>query len=181
MESDKTENTASDQLKQVFAGGMSGAITRCFGQPLDVIKIRFQLQVEPLQEGNNKSKYRSIFQAVRLMYREEGILSFWKGHNPAQLLSITFGITQFWVFEQMNIWTKHIETLNDRPTTRHFISGAFAGCVATFFATPLDVVRTRLVAQDRTKGYKNSIQVNELYEFLFFKCFEFYVNVKYES
>lgn len=150
-----TQNTASDQMKSAVSGGLSGAMTRSICQPLDVLKIRFQLQVE--NDGGG-AKYRSIFQAVKLMYREEGLKIFWRGHNPAQVLSIAYGISQFWFYEQINFSTKHIRYFEDHDEFRHFMCGAAAGTFATIIANPIDVVRTRLIAQDRSKGYKNSVQ-----------------------
>jgi solute carrier family 25 (mitochondrial thiamine pyrophosphate transporter), member 19 len=151
-------HSALDQFKQALAGGASGAVTRFFCQPLDVLKIRFQLQVEPIWHQQNTSKYKSVSQAVVLMLKEEGIPSFWKGHNPAQLLSICYGISQFWCYEQFNIYAKHSDYLSQAHGTRHFLCGGLAGACGMIVAAPLDVVRTRLVAQDNSKGYRNSTQ-----------------------
>ena len=62
-----------------LAGALSGAIARFVIGPLDVLKIRFQVQVEPIQRLS-KSKYTSIPQAFRLILKEEGIqVLFWYG------------------------------------------------------------------------------------------------------
>lgn len=52
-----------------------------------------QLQVEPIA-NYHVSKYHSFLQAFYLILKEEGITAFWKGHIPAQLLSIVYGTTQ---------------------------------------------------------------------------------------
>lgn len=54
------------QMRTALAGAVAAAVARVFVQPLDVLKIRFQLQVEPLnrrglQEGRG-SKYTSLWQ-----------------------------------------------------------------------------------------------------------------------
>lgn len=139
----------------MFAGAASGFITRATCQPLDVLKIRFQLQVEPISKAT-ASKYSSIPQAVTLICKEEGIKALWKGHIPAQCLSIVYGLVQFWTFE---VLTKRAYLANFNASYKPIINfgcGAIAGCSATVASFPFDVVRTRLVAQsEQNKLYRN--------------------------
>ena len=58
-----------------------------------VCVVKFQLQVEPIQKYNG-SKYHGMLQACSTIYKEEGIHAFWKGHVPAQGLSLVYGLVQ---------------------------------------------------------------------------------------
>lgn len=141
-----------------FCGAVSGVITRLVVQPLDVLKIRFQLQIEPTTKGIITGKYSGIWQAFKLIYKEEGYASLWKGHVPAQVLSVVYGYVQFMAFEAITeaVWKTYPNSTSPRwkPVT-HFVCGGVAGCLAATVAQPLDVLRTRLVAQGEPKIYKN--------------------------
>lgn len=145
------------QLKIAFAGGTASAVARAITQPLDVVKIRFQLQVEPIKHRiTHTSKYVSILQAMKTIHRDEGVRAFWKGHTPAQALSVVYGVAQFWGYEQLKTQFKFLHFYNDHQRISDFISGGAAGAFATLLTIPLDVVRTRLIAQDNGRGYANS-------------------------
>ncbi|ELW68318.1 Mitochondrial thiamine pyrophosphate carrier [Tupaia chinensis] len=82
------------KFEVAVAGSVSGLVTRVLISPLDVIKIRFQLQIERLSRSDPNAKYHGILQAARQILQEEGPAAFWKGHIPAQLLSISYGAVQ---------------------------------------------------------------------------------------
>ncbi|KAL7299801.1 hypothetical protein TKK_0007545 [Trichogramma kaykai] len=140
-----------------IAGAASGCLTRFICQPLDVVKIRFQLQVEPIKK-NSSSKYHSMLQTFRLIAKEESVYALWKGHVPAQLLSVIFGTSQFYVYILVNQYLEQINSLSDKTKTVHFFSGAFAGCFATVTSFPLDTIRTRLIAQSsQNQAYSGTL------------------------
>ncbi|KAG1654555.1 Mitochondrial thiamine pyrophosphate carrier [Nymphon striatum] len=165
--STKNEEIQKDtQTKQLshkdhaLAGGISGVLTRLFCQPFDVIKIRFQLQVEPINKNSPYSKYTNILQAFRTVVKDEGIFALWKGHVPAQGLSFLFASTQFPVYKAitnyfLNLNHEH-SILKSKPIVC-FVSGGIAGCCATVVCQPFDVIRTRLVSQGEPKIYKGLI------------------------
>ena len=148
-----SKKVALNNNEYAFAGGFASALCRGVLQPLDVIKIRLQLQVEPL---NANGKYSGLFQALLCIKREEGLRALWKGHIPGQLLSVSYGSIQFLVFE---LYTSQVNTLisNSRyenyKTSIHTISGGLAGCTATLLTYPIDTLRTRLIAQGEPKTY----------------------------
>lgn len=138
-----------------LAGSAAGMVTRALISPLDVLKIRFQLQIERVSSQRPEGKYRGLFQASRCIYSEEGLSAFWKGHVPAQLLSICYGAVQFASFEFLTE-AVHKSTLYDSQTAGvHFMCGGLAACSATVVCQPLDTLRTRFAAQGETKVYRN--------------------------
>uniref|UniRef100_A0A665VXS5 Mitochondrial thiamine pyrophosphate carrier n=1 Tax=Echeneis naucrates TaxID=173247 RepID=A0A665VXS5_ECHNA len=138
-----------------IAGSAAGMVTRALISPFDVLKIRFQLQIEHVSSKRSEGKYWGLFQAVRCIYVEEGVPAFWKGHIPAQLLSIGFGAVQFASFHFLTELV-HTSTQYDSQTAGvHFVCGGLAACSATVACQPLDTLRTRFAAQGEPKVYRN--------------------------
>lgn len=151
------DHTPSHSYNYAIAGAISGLFTRAMCQPLDVVKIRFQLQTEPISKRNVQSKYTGNVQALRLILKEEGVQGLWRGHTAAQLLSITYGLVQFQVYELAKSQVQNSSLLSnfnvDKNSAVHFFCGGTAGCAATIASFPFDIIRTRLVAQGNNKHY----------------------------
>ncbi|KAL3315933.1 hypothetical protein Ciccas_005424 [Cichlidogyrus casuarinus] len=129
----------TDPKTSFYAGFLSGLSTRFFVQPFDVAKIRIQVQSEPLAPGAYYSSFRHCLGRI---YMEEGLAGLFRGHSTAQMLSISYTATQFFVYENAK---KH-----SIPTT---LSAYLAGFVAVFVSQPIDMIRTRLISQGDPKFY----------------------------
>jgi hypothetical protein len=64
--------SASRARLDATAGALAGAVSRLVVGPLDVVKIRMQVQLEPVAVGA-LSKYTGVWQALRQILAEEGI------------------------------------------------------------------------------------------------------------
>ncbi|KAI3698579.1 hypothetical protein L2E82_42229 [Cichorium intybus] len=157
------------QLKRAFidatAGSISGAISRTVTSPLDVIKIRFQVQLEPttsfaLLSKNvyGASKYTGMAQASRDIFREEGLSGFWRGNVPALLMVMPYTAIQFMVLHKVKTFASGSSKSEDHihlSPYLSFMSGALAGCAATVGSYPFDLLRTILASQGEPKIYPN--------------------------
>lgn len=145
------------------AGAISGAISRTVTSPLDVIKIRFQVQLEPtttfaLLSKNvyGASKYTGMFQASKDIFREEGLSGFWRGNVPALLMVMPYTAIQFMVLHKVKTFASGSSKSEDHihlSPYLSFMSGALAGCAATVGSYPFDLVRTILASQGEPKIY----------------------------
>ncbi|XP_006869645.1 PREDICTED: mitochondrial thiamine pyrophosphate carrier [Chrysochloris asiatica] len=142
------------KFEVAVAGSLSGLVTRALISPLDVIKIRFQLQIERLSRSDPRAKYHGILQAGRQILQEEGPAAFWKGHIPAQLLSIGYGAVQFLSFELLTELVHRATLYDARDFSVHFMCGGLSACAATLAVHPVDVLRTRFAAQGEPRVYK---------------------------
>ncbi|CAL8085151.1 unnamed protein product [Calicophoron daubneyi] len=140
-----------EDLRNWTAGSLSGFTVRLLTQPFDVLKIRFQLQVEPIKR-TPVSYYSGVWQALFRIVKEEGPTALWKGHIAGQLLSVTFCGIEFATFyglSDMNLVVHRFQS----PMSRDLVLGVLAGSAASLCCQPLDVMRTRLVAQGQHRIY----------------------------
>lgn len=159
-------STGSEHLKDegskqqvVLAGATAGLISRFCIAPLDVVKIRLQLQhhslSDPLSDHGIKGPvYKGTLPTLRTIVVQEGIRGLWKGNVPAELLYIFYGGVQFSVYRSTTVF---LHTISHRipNSAESFISGAFAGGVATTATYPLDLLRTRFAAQGTQRVYQS--------------------------
>ncbi|XP_034046954.1 mitochondrial thiamine pyrophosphate carrier [Thalassophryne amazonica] len=150
-----TQGSALSPQEAALSGSAAGMVTRAIISPLDVIKIRFQLQIERLSSRRPEGKYWGLFQASRCIHAEEGLSAFWKGHIPAQLLSICYGAVQFASFEVLTEVVHKTTPYDSQASGVHFVCGGLAACSATVVCQPLDTLRTRFAAQGEPKVYRN--------------------------
>ncbi|XP_057772297.1 mitochondrial thiamine diphosphate carrier 2-like isoform X2 [Salvia miltiorrhiza] len=157
------------QLKRALidasAGAISGGISRTVTSPLDVIKIRFQVQLEPTtqwallrRDPYSRSKYTGMLQATKDIFREEGLPGFWRGNVPALLMVMPYTAIQFTVLHKLKSLvsgsSKSEDHMNISPYLS-YVSGALAGCAATVGSYPFDLIRTLLASQGEPKVYPN--------------------------
>ncbi|XP_042248061.1 mitochondrial thiamine pyrophosphate carrier [Thunnus maccoyii] len=149
------QGSALSSQEAALAGSAAGMVTRALVSPFDVIKIRFQLQIECVSSQRREGRYWGLFQAARRIHAEEGLFAFWKGHIPAQLLSVCFGAVQFASFECLTEVVHKMTPYESQTAGVHFVCGGVAACSATVVCQPLDTLRTRFAAQGEPKVYRN--------------------------
>ncbi|KAK4586745.1 hypothetical protein RGQ29_023780 [Quercus rubra] len=145
------------------AGAIAGGISRTVTSPLDVIKIRFQVQLEPTSSWpllrsnlSGTSKYTGMFQATKDILREEGLPGFWRGNVPALLMVMPYTAIQFTVLHKLKTFASGSSKSEDHIQLSpylSYVSGALAGCAATVGSYPFDLLRTILASQGEPKVY----------------------------
>ncbi|CAK9438252.1 uncharacterized protein LODBEIA_P24950 [Lodderomyces beijingensis] len=127
----------------LLAGSISGGVARAITAPLDVVKIRLQLQSKTFKHR------KTIATVVKDLLREEGVIALWKGNVPAEILYIVYGGVQFTSY---SILSKNISRVEDSYGVRlssashSLMAGIGAGVASTLVTYPFDLLRTRLVA-----------------------------------
>lgn len=66
-------------LIRILAGCTTGAMAVSFAQPTDVVKVRFQAQ---MNLSGVARRYSGTMQAYKQIYQLEGFRGLWKGASP---------------------------------------------------------------------------------------------------
>lgn len=136
-----TQRQRTPPAVTAIAGGIAGLTSRFTIAPLDVIKIRLQLQSRP-------TTYRGALHAGRTILAKEGLTALWKGNVPAELLYVSYSMVQFVMYRETHVL---LEKADFPSSFRSFFAGASAGMCATVATYPLDLLRTRFAAQGSSK------------------------------
>lgn len=141
------------------AGAIAGLVSRFVVSPLDVVKIRLQLQPfslsDPLAPLREAPAYRGTFATLKHILKHEGITGLWKGNVPAELLYVCYGAVQFTTYRSTTVFLQTAFPTRLPDAAESFIAGAASGAAATGITYPLDLLRTRFAAQGRHRIYRS--------------------------
>ncbi|KAK7756707.1 mitochondrial thiamine pyrophosphate transporter [Diatrype stigma] len=159
------------RLQVVVAGGTAGLISRFVVAPLDVVKIRLQLQPHPRKHvpGDHHHHhprhpslpvYKGTLQTMRHIVANEGITGLWKGNVPAELLYVSYAAVQFTAYRSTSMLLHRTFGEGEDGSgskipqgIESFVCGAAAGATGTAATYPLDLLRTRFAAQGNDRVY----------------------------
>ncbi|KAM9845347.1 solute carrier family 25 member 24, like [Aulostomus maculatus] len=135
-----TQNRTQEALtvQQRFGlGCFSGAVAHAAFYPLEVLKVRLNLQ----QAGT----YRGVVACARSIYRDESLSSFYRGFKPSILCMIPYAGVECAVHQSIMAWVKNDPAYNSDSKLFFFSFVAFASGQITSY--PLAVLRTQQQAQ----------------------------------
>jgi solute carrier family 25 citrate transporter 1 len=136
-----------------FLAGLGSGMTEAvlIVTPFEVIKTRLQQQ-----KGTDKAtlKYHGPVHAFQTIIKEEGVTALWKGNVPTMWRQ---GINQLLLFGTYDYMKNLFFGLNrDDPISpvQSLVIGIIAGALGPLCNNPLDVAKTRLMAQMTVPGEK---------------------------
>ncbi|KAI5989270.1 mitochondrial carrier domain-containing protein [Pisolithus albus] len=135
---------ASDALMNPFDGELpviSTAVVPIGRLSIILTVIKQRMQV-------HQSEFRSVFTAMRVVYRNEGLAAFYVSYPTTLMMSVPFTAAQFTVYEQVK---RLLNPRGEYSPSSHVIAGALAGGVAAGVTTPLDVAKTLLQTRGTSK------------------------------
>ncbi|CAI9107992.1 OLC1v1007498C7 [Oldenlandia corymbosa var. corymbosa] len=129
-------------LVKIASGAFSGALATALTNPVEVLKVRLQMDVTSSSKGP--------IHELRRIAHEEGVAALWKGVGPAMARAAALTASQLATYDESKQalirWTPLEEGFY-----LHLISSTIAGGVSTVMTAPVDMVKTRLMLQRDSK------------------------------
>ncbi|KAM1163495.1 hypothetical protein FF1_023178 [Malus domestica] len=123
--------------RYLIAGAVAGATSRTATAPLDRLKVILQVQ----------TKRARIMPAVKDIWREGGLLGFFRGNGLNVLKVAPESAIRFYTYEMLKRFIVHANGEEDKAnvsTATRLVSGGLAGAVAQTVVYPMDLVKTRI-------------------------------------
>ncbi|XP_015763728.1 PREDICTED: mitochondrial folate transporter/carrier-like [Acropora digitifera] len=153
-----------------LVAGISGGVTSTLIlHPLDLIKIRFQVN-----DGSGRlPAYRGLVDAVQTIVRSNGIKGLYQVcfYLTFQGLQLKYFVIVFLILCSYNVLKAWMQKDNNKPlrAEKHLIAGAIAGIGTLTVTNPIWVVKTRLCLQytDPQPGVMQAPQYKGMLDALF--------------
>jgi len=123
--------------KKIVAGATAGAVGAAIANPTDLLKVRLQ--------ADSTGRYGSCFSALYQICREEGVRSLWRGTIPTTQRAAIMTATQLSTYDHCK--HKLIRAGFREGAQTHFLASIVAGLICAIVTSPVDVVKTRIMAQ----------------------------------
>ncbi|KAJ2906596.1 hypothetical protein MKZ38_000851 [Zalerion maritima] len=129
---------------EVIAGGTAGGCQVVFTNPLEIVKIRLQVQGEVAKTVEGAPK-RSAMWIVRNL----GLMGLYKGAAACLLRDVPFSAIYFPTYNHLKRDLFGESKTKKLGVLQLLTAGAIAGMPAAYLTTPFDVIKTRLQVEAR--------------------------------
>lgn len=140
---DKTTNTIP-VWAEMLAGSCAGGSQVVFTNPLEIVKIRLQVQGELAKSKNGPPKRSALW-----IVRHLGLLGLYKGVGACLLRDVPFSAIYFTAYSHLKRDYFLESSTKKLGLFELLAAGAVAGMPAAYLTTPADVIKTRLQVEAR--------------------------------
>ncbi|XVE88903.1 hypothetical protein DITRI_Ditri19aG0106300 [Diplodiscus trichospermus] len=148
--------TDPPSYKGVALGGVgTGALQSVILSPVELVKIRLQLQSTSHATPQSATAYRGPISVAKSILKTEGLRGLYRGFTITALRDAPCHGFYFWTYEYMREQLHPGCRKSGQESLRTMlIAGGLAGVASWVCCYPLDVVKTRLQAQSPSSPQK---------------------------
>ncbi|XP_065934327.1 solute carrier family 25 member 35 [Magallana gigas] len=149
----------SSYCVEFFLAGLAGCGACLFTNPLEVVKIRMQLQGELKARGQATIVYRNALHGLYTIAKSEGLTGIQKGLVPGLWYQMTMNGLRLGTFQILTNLGYTTTPTGEYSIPRNIAASAVAGGLATWVGSPFYLVKTHLqskAVQDIAVGYQHA-------------------------
>lgn len=157
--SDKNSEAASGSKNErsslvtspVIASQLAAAISTLLLHPLDVVRTRFMSQDSTPERRHSGRTYRRVWEAVRTMYRLEGVSALYRGWHVSLVGSVCAWGVYMWFYKTFSTALTHQGESDSflRGDAAPFIASVMASVSSAVMCNPIWLMKTRLELAER--------------------------------
>lgn len=141
MSSPKTPSPDNSQILTLIFAGIASMCAGGATHPLDTCKIRLQKQGE--LGTSSQIKYKNIFNAFYLIYKNEGFSSLYKGLTASLLREATYSTIRLGMYEPFKVFLGGTDRTHT-PLWKKFAAGLCSGSCGAIVANPYDLLKVKM-------------------------------------
>ena len=172
---------SNEKMKNIIGGSLAGTAEAIITWPFENLKTQMQFQ------GNQQN----IRQTAANIYKNGGLMSFYRGLPPVLFFNIPKVISRFYAYDYAK---NYLQTKNITGDSNIIASGLFAGFVeSTLVTVPSETIKTKMIKnpqlsirhiikqeglQGLYQGYTPTLlrqSLNQASRFLFYQHYKDYI------
>ncbi|XP_059139971.1 mitochondrial folate transporter/carrier-like isoform X2 [Physella acuta] len=140
------------RFEHLVAGVTGGLVSSIVLHPLDLIKVRFQVDEGPGQTGIKRPQYTGVIHAFRAIVQSDGWKGLYRGVTPNVTgAGLSWGL-YFFFYNTTKTWMQDGDTTKNLGPGNHMWIASFAGLATLSLTNPIWVSKTRMCLQYGTPG-----------------------------
>ncbi|KAJ0399689.1 hypothetical protein P43SY_003694 [Pythium insidiosum] len=163
---------ANDVGTKIALGGVANMTAASLTNPIDVVKIRLQLQtLAPPASASASSvsapctRYHGFRHGLRTIWLEEGLIGWYKGIQASLLREGSYSALRFGLYDVVKeTYENHLfpapssssSPTHSAPLFIKLLAGATTGAIGSALANPMDLVKVRMQSDRSGLRYHNS-------------------------
>eukprot|EP01120_Amphizonella_sp_Union-15-10_P002725 TRINITY_DN13026_c0_g1_i1.p1 TRINITY_DN13026_c0_g1~~TRINITY_DN13026_c0_g1_i1.p1 ORF type:complete len:301 (-),score=50.34 TRINITY_DN13026_c0_g1_i1:69-971(-) len=144
---------AESAWKKFLLGGLSCMVASVITNPIDVLKVRLQLQGELLKKIQ-PVEYKGVLKMTTNIVKEEGIRGLYKGISASLLREGSYSTIRMGGYDVMKDVLKCTDP-NHTPLWKKLLAGGTSGMVGAAIANPTDLIKVRMQSEGKLAQGQN--------------------------
>ena len=134
-------------MSKFVAGGGAGGIASVIANPTDLVKVRLQVDGMKAAGPNHKPQYQGVVDCMQQIYRNEGVLGFWKGSLPNLTRAVVLAAFELTAYDEIKAQLMRTCLIKEGEVSGVFLTALGSGFIASCVSNPIDVIKSRVMGQ----------------------------------